>query len=132
MWNLIGESFQKPLTTNDIYIPMNAITHFKGAKMLCLRLIVRKEINSDDIELFKVAIQETINARIRDGYLIGCHWAVPKKRHIPLLKIVDFHVTGAFAYINILLTNTEQSANAAEQEISTIAKLNIDDTDPLF
>ena len=105
---------------------------YNSVNMLKLRLIRKNRDKDPDCYYLKIALQDSVSARLADGYLQGYSWAIPKNNTIPLIKVATLDYSDLYIYIGILLTNSVESVNAARiSDTPTLPKA-IDDIDPLF
>lgn len=103
-----------PDTHNDLYDELDCLHDYHGVKMFSLYLSFNSKDAKFDCAFNKKLIQRAINARLRDGYLRGEPWAIKANKNVPLIKIVGVTCSDMCVYIDVLLTNTNESVHAAK------------------
>jgi hypothetical protein len=120
-------------TANDLFDGADYRGTYNNAPVLKLRFLRKqKDVSPDDCGYIKNALQGAAFARLRDGHLVGHAWAVPAVGNVPLIKIAAVTYSAAYIHIDILLTNTADSVNAARISDNPAPPPSVDGIDPLF
>jgi len=128
----LDEVARTPSSVNSIYDNSDYSELYNGVTMLKLRVIRKNRDKEPDCEYLKIVLQDSVNARLADGYLRGYPWAISANSTVPLIKVATFAYSNLYIHIGILLTNSQVCVNAAQiSDTPTLPKV-ADDTDPLF
>jgi len=128
----LDEIVRTPPTVHSIYDNNDYRELYNDVTMLKLRLIRKNRDKDPDCDYLKIVLQDSVIARLADGYLRGYLWAVPTDSTVPLIKVTTFDYSDLYVYIGILLTNNLDCVNAARISDMPVLTEAADDADPLF
>jgi hypothetical protein len=122
-----------PKLVTGLYDPNNFRVLYNSVPMLRLRVLSKnRQIDEDNCEYLKQALQRAVDTGCEAGFLRGYNWAVKAAPDLPLLKIATVEIVGRDIVIGILLVNTALSAEAARKSDDIVVTSIPNDSDPLF
>lgn len=128
----LDEIAKTPPTVHGIYDNNDYREMYNGVTKLKLRLVRKNRDKDPDCDYQRIVLQDSVNARLADGYLRGYSWAIPANNTVSLLKVATFDYSDLYIYIGILLTNNQACVNAARISDTPTPPQATGDTDPLF